>query len=93
MRNPLDLGSPKARLVRPKEGILDEFLSLSSATPARICSFAEKYGPLVDLLQVEAKVEPPVVIEKCEVWSLFRHEPEGVVAYRCSVPDRTRCRW
>ena len=55
MRNPLDLGSPKARLVRPKEGILDEFLSLASATPARICSFGEKYGPLLIYCTEEPK--------------------------------------
>jgi hypothetical protein len=72
MRDPLDLATPKTRLVRPKEGILDEFLSLSSATPARICSFGEKYGPLLIYCKAEAKESHNLVVtEECEVWTYF----------------------
>jgi hypothetical protein len=73
MRNLLDDGSPKPRLVRPREGILDEFLSLSSSTPATIRSFAEKYGPLLIYCKVEEAKESHnwVVTEECEVWTYF----------------------
>jgi hypothetical protein len=64
----LDLGTPKTRSRPAKEGILDEFLSLSSATPARICSFGEKYGPLLIFCKEEAKESHNLVVtEECEV--------------------------
>jgi hypothetical protein len=74
MRNPLGLDTPKTRLVRPKDGILEEFLNLSSALPPRICSFGEKYGPLLIYCKEKAKGKESnnlVVIEDCEVWSYF----------------------
>ena len=68
----MDLGTPKTRSRPAKEGILDEFLSLSSATPARICSFSEKYGPLLIFCKEEAKESHNLVVtEECEVWTYF----------------------
>ncbi len=75
VHDPWYLDTHRGRRVRPKAGILEEFLSLSSATFEEIRRFALKYGPLQIYYELErlpaAYQDQVVVSEYCEVWTYF----------------------
>lgn len=64
---------PSAAEVKPRAGLLDRFMGLSSAKPEALGSFAEKYGPLMAYSRVAYDTDVKVLslTEDCEVWIYF----------------------